>query len=95
MNTWVKRRLMALGMLDEAETQFRIVEAFVRDPEPNGIMDLWRYAQHLFASLGELTCCGAILRALLPMWTNAWRSPSPYNIAKTSLRLGGFEGGSS
>lgn len=55
MNTWVKRRLMALGMLDEAETQFRIVEAFVRDPEPNGIMDLWRYAQHLFASLGELS----------------------------------------
>lgn len=45
---------MAMGLLDEAEVQYRIVETFVRDPDPNAVLDLWRYAQHLFASLGEL-----------------------------------------
>ena len=44
----------AMGLLDQAEAQYRIVEAFARDPRPNEQLDLWRYSQHLFASLGEL-----------------------------------------
>ena len=45
---------MALGDLDGAEAEFRHVEAVVRHPLPNQTMDLWRYAQHLFHSYGEL-----------------------------------------
>jgi tetratricopeptide (TPR) repeat protein len=44
--------LAALGRLDEAEAQFRLVEQVVRHP-PDAWM-VWRYAQHLFHSYGEL-----------------------------------------
>ena len=44
--------LAALGRLDEAEEQYRAVEQVVRHP-PDAWM-LWRYAQHLFHSYGEL-----------------------------------------
>jgi tetratricopeptide (TPR) repeat protein len=46
--------LMALGRLDEAEQQFRIVEQVVRAPRPQEHWMLWRYAQHHFHSYGEL-----------------------------------------
>jgi tetratricopeptide (TPR) repeat protein len=44
--------LAALGRLDEAEEQFRVVEQVVRQP-PDQWM-LWRYAQHMFHSYGDL-----------------------------------------
>jgi tetratricopeptide (TPR) repeat protein/transcriptional regulator with XRE-family HTH domain len=46
--------LMALGRLDEAEEHFRAVEQVVRHPRPQDRWMLWRYAQHLFHSYGEL-----------------------------------------
>jgi class 3 adenylate cyclase/tetratricopeptide (TPR) repeat protein len=46
--------LAALGRLDEAEEQFRVVEHRVRQPRPQDRWMLWRYAQHLFHSYGEL-----------------------------------------
>jgi len=46
--------LMALGQLDAAQAEFQHVEVVVRDPQPGQTMDLWRYAQHLFHSYGEL-----------------------------------------
>ncbi len=46
--------LMALGRPDEAEGYFRQVEQIVRDPRPQDRWLLWRIAQHLFHSLGEL-----------------------------------------
>jgi class 3 adenylate cyclase/tetratricopeptide (TPR) repeat protein len=46
--------LLALGRPDEAEAQFRIVERTVRRPRPQDRWMLWRYAQHLFHSYGEL-----------------------------------------
>jgi class 3 adenylate cyclase/tetratricopeptide (TPR) repeat protein/predicted Ser/Thr protein kinase len=46
--------LMTLGDFDGAEAEFRHVEAIVRHPEPHQTADLWRYAQHLFHSYGEL-----------------------------------------
>jgi tetratricopeptide (TPR) repeat protein/DNA-binding XRE family transcriptional regulator len=46
--------LMALGRLEEAEAQYRAVEQVVRQPRPQDRYMLWRYAQHLFHSYGEL-----------------------------------------
>jgi tetratricopeptide (TPR) repeat protein/transcriptional regulator with XRE-family HTH domain len=46
--------LLALGRLDEAETHFCRVEQVVRAPQPQDRYMLWRYAQHLFHSYGEL-----------------------------------------
>jgi tetratricopeptide (TPR) repeat protein len=46
--------LLALGRLDEAEAQFQMVEHIVRNPRPQDRWMLWRYAQHLFHSYGEL-----------------------------------------
>jgi tetratricopeptide (TPR) repeat protein/transcriptional regulator with XRE-family HTH domain len=46
--------LVALGRLDEAEAQYRAVEQIVRQPRPQDRYMLWRYAQHLFHSYGEL-----------------------------------------
>jgi tetratricopeptide (TPR) repeat protein len=46
--------LMALGQGKEAEEHFRWVEQVVRDPKPPERWMLWRYAQHMFHSYGEL-----------------------------------------
>jgi tetratricopeptide (TPR) repeat protein len=46
--------LFVLGQLDKAEEQFQHIERIVRDPEPENRWMLWRYAQHLFHSCGEL-----------------------------------------
>ena len=46
--------LAALGRLDEAEEHFQAVEQLVRHPRPEDHWMLWRYAQHLFHSHGEL-----------------------------------------
>jgi class 3 adenylate cyclase/tetratricopeptide (TPR) repeat protein len=46
--------LMALGRADEAEEHFQWVEKVVRNPRPPELWMLWRYAQHLFHSYGEL-----------------------------------------
>ena len=46
--------LMALGRPDEAEEHFQAVERVVRNPSPQDRWMLWRYAQHLFHSYGEL-----------------------------------------
>jgi tetratricopeptide (TPR) repeat protein len=45
---------MAIGDFDGAEEQYKIVERVVRIPKPPERLDLWRYAQHLFHSVGEL-----------------------------------------
>ena len=46
--------LAALGRADEAEEHFLAVEQVVRQPRPPDHWMLWRYAQHLFHSYGEL-----------------------------------------
>jgi tetratricopeptide (TPR) repeat protein len=46
--------LLALGRLDEAEEHYRWVEQVARHPRPEERWMLWRYAQHLFHSYGEL-----------------------------------------
>jgi tetratricopeptide (TPR) repeat protein len=46
--------LLALGRLNEAEEQFRLVERVVRNPRPPDRWALWRYAQHMLHSYGEL-----------------------------------------
>ncbi|MCH8994799.1 MAG: tetratricopeptide repeat protein, partial [Chloroflexi bacterium] len=46
--------LLALGRLEEAEEQFKIVEQVARNPRPEDRWMLWRYSQHLFHSYGEL-----------------------------------------
>jgi tetratricopeptide (TPR) repeat protein len=46
--------LRELGRLEEADEQFARVEAIVRDPKPEERWMLWRYAQHLLHSRGEL-----------------------------------------
>ncbi len=45
---------MDMGNLDEAQEQYRKVELVVRNPKLPERLDLWRYAQHLFHSHGEL-----------------------------------------
>jgi tetratricopeptide (TPR) repeat protein len=46
--------LVGLGRLDDAEEQFQVVEQMVRHPRPQDHWMLWRYAQRLFHSYGEL-----------------------------------------
>jgi tetratricopeptide (TPR) repeat protein len=46
--------LLALGSVDEAEDHFLAVERVVKQPRPQDHWMLWRYAQHLFHSYGEL-----------------------------------------
>jgi class 3 adenylate cyclase/tetratricopeptide (TPR) repeat protein len=46
--------LVALGRPDEAEEQFRVVEAGARSTRPADLWLAWRYSQHLFHSYGEL-----------------------------------------
>jgi tetratricopeptide (TPR) repeat protein len=46
--------LAALGHLDEAEEHFQVVERVVRHPSPADRWMLWRYAQHLLHSYGEV-----------------------------------------
>jgi tetratricopeptide (TPR) repeat protein/transcriptional regulator with XRE-family HTH domain len=46
--------LAALGRLDEADEHFQAVEHLARHPRPEEHWMLWRYAQHLFHSYGEL-----------------------------------------
>ena len=46
--------LFALGRIADADEQFAAVERVVRDPAPHERMMLWRYAQHLLHSRGEL-----------------------------------------
>lgn len=46
--------LVALGSVDEAEEHFLAVEQVVKQPHPQDHWMLWRYAQHLFHSYGEL-----------------------------------------
>jgi class 3 adenylate cyclase/tetratricopeptide (TPR) repeat protein len=46
--------LMALGRLDEAEERYAAVERIYRDPAPAERFMLWRYAQHMLHSYGEL-----------------------------------------
>jgi tetratricopeptide (TPR) repeat protein len=46
--------LMALGRDKEAEEHFKWVEQVVRNPKPPETWMLWRYAQHMFHSYGEL-----------------------------------------
>jgi tetratricopeptide (TPR) repeat protein/transcriptional regulator with XRE-family HTH domain len=46
--------LVALGRLAEADEHYRAVEQVVEHPRPQDRWMLWRYAQHLFHSLGEL-----------------------------------------
>jgi tetratricopeptide (TPR) repeat protein len=48
---------METGRLHEAEAQFQYVETIVRNPRSQDHLDLWRYAQHLFHSYGELWLC--------------------------------------
>jgi class 3 adenylate cyclase/tetratricopeptide (TPR) repeat protein len=45
---------MGRGRLDEAEAYYQEVEQVVRHPTPEQAWMLWRYAQHLFHSYGEL-----------------------------------------
>jgi tetratricopeptide (TPR) repeat protein len=45
---------LTLGELDKAEERFRWVEKFYRDPTPPQRFMLWRYAQHMLHSSGEL-----------------------------------------
>jgi tetratricopeptide (TPR) repeat protein len=47
--------LVALGDLDQAEERYREVERVVQNPKPADRWMLWRYAQHLYHSLGELS----------------------------------------
>jgi tetratricopeptide (TPR) repeat protein/transcriptional regulator with XRE-family HTH domain len=47
--------LAALGRLAEADEHYSAVERVVRNPRPQDRWMLWRYAQHLFHSLGELS----------------------------------------
>jgi tetratricopeptide (TPR) repeat protein len=53
-NALTRDDLMALGRLDEADAEFRVVEAIVRSPRPEQRLDLWRFAQHLYHSYGAL-----------------------------------------
>jgi class 3 adenylate cyclase/tetratricopeptide (TPR) repeat protein len=46
--------LVSLGRTDEGEEHFQWVEHVVRDPKPPEQWMLWRYAQHMFHSYGEL-----------------------------------------
>ena len=46
--------LVALGRLDEAEEQYKMVERVARNPRPPELWMLWRYSEHLFHSYGEL-----------------------------------------
>ena len=46
--------LMALGRDKDAEEHFEWVEKVVRNPKPPELWMLWRYAQHMFHSYGEL-----------------------------------------
>jgi tetratricopeptide (TPR) repeat protein len=46
--------LVALGRPDEAEEHFQAVEQVVRHPSSEDRWLLWRYAQHLFHSYGEV-----------------------------------------
>ncbi len=78
--------LLALGRLDEAEAHFRAVERVVRAPRPQDRWMLWRYAQHLFHSYGELWLTrGDAARALDyadECLRGAEASDSPKNVVK-------------
>lgn len=77
---------LALGDLKEAEARYREVEAVVRDPRPHDRWMLWRYSQHLFASLGDLSLArgdaAGALRYAEECLTAATRSSSPKNVIK-------------
>jgi tetratricopeptide (TPR) repeat protein len=77
---------VALGSLAEAESHFQAVESIVRNPRPQDRWMLWRYAQHLFHSLGELWLArgdtGAALAYADECLRGAEASDSPKNIVK-------------
>jgi tetratricopeptide (TPR) repeat protein len=78
--------LVELGRLAEAEEQYRWVEQVVRAPRPQDRFMLWRYAQHLCHSYGELWFrCGDHAQALAyanECLRRAEHSDSRKNIAK-------------
>lgn len=84
--------LVALGNLDEAEVNYRKVEKVVRNPRPQDHYMLWRYAQHLFHSYGELWLLrGETEKALVyagECLAGAEESGSMKNVVK-GLRLRG------
>ena len=57
--------LLALGRLGEADELYRAVERVVRNPRPQDRWMLWRYAQHLFHSLGQLRLANGDVDAAL------------------------------
>lgn len=82
----------ALGDLDRAEGLYREVLGVVRDPKPAELWMLWRYAQHLFHSLGELSLVRGDPETAVAYAdeciTGARRSNSRKNLVK-GLRLRG------
>jgi tetratricopeptide (TPR) repeat protein len=57
--------LLLLGDLDGANQQYREVERIVRNPADADRWMMWRYSQHLFHSMGELSLArGELDRAL-------------------------------
>jgi tetratricopeptide (TPR) repeat protein len=78
--------LLALGRLTEADAHFEAVERVVRSPRPQDRWMLWRYAQHLLHSRGELRLAEGDTAAALA-YADACRhaadeSRSPKNAVK-------------
>ena len=78
--------LFALGRLAEAEAHFQAVERVVRQPRPQDRWMLWRYAQHLCHSYGELWLARGDTATALAYADECLRraeaSNSPKNIVK-------------
>ena len=84
--------LIAQGRLDEAEEHLIGVERIVRDPAPEERWMLWRYAQHMLHSYGEVHVLrGDIERARAfaeECIARATKSGTKKNIAKGQRLLG-------
>jgi tetratricopeptide (TPR) repeat protein len=79
--------LVALGRPEEAEAEFRAVEAVIRDPKPHERWMVWRYSQHLFHSYGELWLArGDVERALC--YADECLEVAEYNASRKNIIKG-------
>ena len=79
--------LMALARYDEAEEEFRFVEAIFRELRPEQRMDLWRYAQHMFHNYGELILLRGDPDRAMQYADECLRSPNQPTTGRTSSKV--------
>ena len=78
--------LLALARFEDADEQYRAVERVVRNPRPQDRWMLWRYAQHLFHSVGELSLARGNVGAALAYAGECLSSAEGTNSVKNIVK---------